>query len=41
MGLMLFVTVGVFAAGRIMGLDAYLEDTEFVQNNRALRHLLG
>ncbi len=41
MGLMLFVTVGVFAAGRIMGLDAYLEDTEFVKNNRALRYLLG
>ena len=41
MGLMLFVTVGVFAAGRIAGVDAYLEDTEFVENRPALRYLLG
>ena len=40
-GLVLFVTVGVFAAGRIVGLDAYLEATEFVKANRALRYLLG
>ena len=40
-GLMLFVTVGVFAAGRILGLDARLEDTAFVKHNRALRYLLG
>jgi thiosulfate dehydrogenase [quinone] large subunit len=41
MGLVLFVTVGVFAAGRIAGVDAYLEQTEFVRNNRVLRYLLG
>ena len=41
MGFTLFVTVGVFAAGRIVGLDAYVESTEFVKNNRALRYLLG
>jgi thiosulfate dehydrogenase [quinone] large subunit len=33
--------LGAFGAGRILGLDRYLEDTEFVQNNRWARYLLG
>ena len=41
MGLMLFVIVGVFAAGRIAGIDAVLEDTEFVKQRPKLRYLLG
>ena len=33
--------LGAIGAGRILGLDAYLEEFEFVQNNRWLRLLLG
>jgi len=33
--------LGAFGAGRILGVDAYLENMEFVQNNRWLRLLLG
>ena len=33
--------LGAIGAGRILGLDAYLEDLEIVQNNRWLRLLLG
>jgi thiosulfate dehydrogenase [quinone] large subunit len=40
-GLMLFVVIGVFAAGRIFGADAFVERMEFVKNNRWLKYLLG
>jgi thiosulfate dehydrogenase [quinone] large subunit len=40
-GLLMFVIVGVFAAGRIFGVDAYLEQMELVKNNRWLKYLLG
>ena len=40
-GLLMFVIVGVFAAGRIFGVDAILEKTEFVRQRPALRYLLG
>jgi len=33
--------LGAFGAGRILGLDAYFEELEIVQNNRWLRLLLG
>ena len=33
--------LGAFGAGRILGLDAAIEEMEFVQNNRWLRLLLG
>jgi thiosulfate dehydrogenase [quinone] large subunit len=33
--------LGAFGAGRILGLDAYLEQLSIVQNNRWLRLLLG
>lgn len=41
MGLVLFLTVIVFGAGRVWGVDEYLEDTEFVQSRQWLRYLLG
>jgi thiosulfate dehydrogenase [quinone] large subunit len=41
MGLVLFATLIVFGAGRIWGIDATLESTEFVQANPWLRYLLG
>lgn len=40
-GLLLFLTLIVFGAGRVFGLDAHLEDTEIVQNNEWLRYLMG
>jgi len=33
--------LGAFGAGRILGVDSYLEETSFVQNNPWLRYLLG
>jgi thiosulfate dehydrogenase [quinone] large subunit len=33
--------LGAFGAGRILGLDAYLEDMEFVRNTPVIRYLLG
>jgi thiosulfate dehydrogenase [quinone] large subunit len=33
--------LGAIGAGRILGLDAYIEDMEFVQKNGWLRWLLG
>jgi len=41
MGLLLFVTMGVLAAGRYYGLDALVEDTAFVRNRPRLKYLLG
>jgi len=41
MGLLLFVTMIVLGAGRVWGLDAYVEKMAFVQNNPWLRYLLG
>jgi thiosulfate dehydrogenase [quinone] large subunit len=33
--------LGAFGAGRIVGVDSYLEETSIVQNNRWLQYLLG
>lgn len=41
MGLLLFVTMIVLGAGRVMGLDAYLEETDLVRNHPRLKYLLG
>ena len=41
MGLLLFVTVMVFAAGLYYGLDAVIEKTRFVEQRPRLRYLLG
>jgi len=41
MGLLMFATMIVLAAGRYYGLDALIEQTAFVQNHPRLRYLLG
>ncbi|QIB78787.1 DoxX family protein [Haloferax volcanii] len=41
LGLVMFLVVGALATGRILGLDAYLEETEFVRQRPKLRYLLG
>ena len=41
MGLLLFATMIVFAAGRYYGLDAVLERTSTVERHPKLRYLLG
>ncbi|VTT87736.1 unknown [Halorubrum sp. DM2] len=41
MGLLLFLTVIVLAAGRYYGLDALIEETALVKQNPKLRYLLG
>ncbi|ESP89947.1 DoxX family membrane protein [Candidatus Halobonum tyrrellensis] len=40
-GLLLFVTLAILGAGRVWGVDGYLEDTEFVREHRWARYLLG
>ncbi|KAB1197808.1 MULTISPECIES: DoxX family protein [Haloferax] len=40
-GLMMFVIVGTLAAGRILGLDTYIEEMEFVKQRPKLKYLLG
>lgn len=41
MGLLLFITMMVFATGRYYGLDAIIEKMEFVKQRPKLRYLLG
>ncbi|MFB6157488.1 MAG: DoxX family membrane protein [Haloferacaceae archaeon] len=41
MGLLLFVTMALLAAGRHYGLDAVIERTDFVKRHPRLRYLLG
>ncbi|MFB6130855.1 MAG: TQO small subunit DoxD [Salinigranum sp.] len=41
LGFLLFVLVGVLAAGRIFGLDGIIERMAAVQNNTWLKYLLG
>lgn len=38
---MLLFGLGAIGAGRILGLDAYIEDTDLVKNNPWLRSILG
>jgi len=40
-GLLLFLTMGVLAAGRYYGLNAYIERTDIVERHPRLRYLLG
>jgi thiosulfate dehydrogenase [quinone] large subunit len=37
----IFAVLGALGAGRVLGVDAYLEETEVVKKNPALRWLLG
>ncbi|MFB6232710.1 MAG: DoxX family protein [Haloarculaceae archaeon] len=41
LGLLMFVIIGVLAAGRIAGVDAILEETDIVDQRPWLRYLLG
>lgn len=41
MGLVLFLTIIVFDAGRVWGLDRYIEATAFVDSHPRLRYILG
>ncbi|MFB6360956.1 MAG: DoxX family protein [Halobacteriales archaeon] len=41
LGLLFFLTIMVFGAGRVWGIDAYLEQSEFVQSHWWLRYALG
>lgn len=41
LGLVLFVTIIVFGAGRVWGIDSYLETTNTVRERPWLRYLLG
>lgn len=41
LGLVLFLSVVVFGAGRVLGVDAYLERTAFVADRPWIRYLLG
>lgn len=41
MGLLLFVTVAIFGAGRVWGIDQLLEKTSWVQKRPWMRYLLG
>lgn len=38
---MLLFGLGAFGAGRILGVDQYLEEYDFVQEHRRLKYLLG
>ncbi|MFW6448019.1 MAG: DoxX family membrane protein [Halobacteriota archaeon] len=40
-GILLFITIIVFGAGRVWGGDAYLENTRFVRDHPKLRYLMG
>ncbi|MFB6090951.1 MAG: DoxX family membrane protein [Halobellus sp.] len=40
MGLLLFATMGVLGAGRVLGLDAIIEDTD-IADSRAAKYVLG
>ena len=40
-GLLLFVTIALMGAGRVWGVDEWLEDTDFVRRNAWARYLLG
>lgn len=40
-GVLLFPTLIILGAGRVWGIDGWLEDTQFVRNNRWARYLLG
>lgn len=39
--MLVFLSVAAFGAGRILGLDAYLEDLEVVERYPRLKYLLG
>jgi thiosulfate dehydrogenase [quinone] large subunit len=40
LGLLAFVTLGVLGAGRVLGLDAYIEDMD-IGSSRPMKYVLG
>lgn len=40
-GILIFSSIALFGAGRVYGFDAYLENTELVEQHPRLRYLLG
>lgn len=40
-GVLIFVGLALFGAGRIYGVDGYLETTEFVDRHPRMRYLMG
>lgn len=41
MGILLLITIIVFGAGRVWGVDQYLEKTDWAKNSQWARYLLG
>ncbi|MFC7046600.1 DoxX family membrane protein [Halobacteriaceae archaeon GCM10025711] len=41
MGMMLIITLAVFGAGRVWGLDQYLEKMDWAKNSRWAAYILG
>ena len=40
-GLLIFLSIAVFGAGRVFGVDGYLEGTELLEQHPRLRYLMG
>lgn len=41
LGLVIFAMIATLGAGRVLGIDAYLEKTEFVKNHPRLQYFIG
>jgi thiosulfate dehydrogenase [quinone] large subunit len=41
LGILIFGMIATLGAGRVLGVDSYLQDTEFIQNHPRLRYLIG
>jgi len=41
LGILIFGMIATLGAGRVLGVDAYLADTVFVQNHPRLQYLIG
>jgi thiosulfate dehydrogenase [quinone] large subunit len=41
LGLLIFAMIASLGAGRILGVDAYLAETDFVKNHPKLRYFIG
>jgi thiosulfate dehydrogenase [quinone] large subunit len=41
LGLLIFGMIATLGAGRVLGIDGYLADTEFIKNHPRLQYLIG
>ncbi|MEF8828776.1 MAG: quinol oxidase, partial [Haloarcula sp.] len=41
LGILIFGMIATLGAGRVLGIDAYLQHTEFVKNHPRLQYLIG